>query len=85
MITLDHTTVVNLDENGKPKAYEKSSIEFLRNRIEGKNQMHFKLNCSIIFFCCCFKNFKIKITNRCYNMIKDIRHNEFIIFKLFIV
>jgi len=28
IIRIDHTTMVNLDKNGKPKALGKSSIEF---------------------------------------------------------
>ena len=33
IITIDETTMVNVDENGKPKAHGKTTIEFVRNRI----------------------------------------------------
>ena len=33
IITIDQTTMVNLDENGKPKAHGKSGIEFVRDRM----------------------------------------------------
>ena len=33
IITIDHTTMVNLDEEGKPKAHGKTQIEFVKNRL----------------------------------------------------
>ena len=33
IITIDQTTMVNLDENGKPKAHGKTQIEFVKDRI----------------------------------------------------
>ncbi|WP_264550988.1 acyl-CoA thioesterase [Flavobacterium sp. N2038] len=33
IITIDETTMVNLDENGKPKAHGKTQIEFVKDRI----------------------------------------------------
>lgn len=33
IITIDETTMVNVDENGKPKAHGKTEIEFVKNRI----------------------------------------------------
>lgn len=33
IITIDETTMVNVDENGKPKSHGKTTIEFVRNRI----------------------------------------------------
>lgn len=38
------TTIVNLDENGKPKARGKSSIKFVKRSILKKNTTPFKLN-----------------------------------------
>ncbi len=34
IITIDETTMVNVDENGKPKAHGKTTIEFVKNRIK---------------------------------------------------
>mgnify|MGYP003457028516 CR=1 FL=1 len=34
IITIDKTTMVNADENGKPKAHGKTTIEFVKNRIK---------------------------------------------------
>ena len=34
IITIDKTTMVNVDENGKPKAHGKTTIEFVKNRIK---------------------------------------------------
>ena len=31
IITIDHTTMVNLDEEGKPKAHGKTQIEFVKD------------------------------------------------------
>jgi len=36
IITVDHIVMVNLDENGLPKAHGKSKIEFVRDRLEAK-------------------------------------------------
>jgi acyl-CoA thioesterase YciA len=33
IITIDETTMVNVDENGKPKAHGKTEIEFVKDRI----------------------------------------------------
>ncbi|WP_316632653.1 hotdog domain-containing protein [uncultured Flavobacterium sp.] len=33
IITIDQTTMVNLDENGKPKAHGKTQIEFVKDRL----------------------------------------------------
>ena len=33
IITIDHTTMVNLDEDGKPKAHGKTQIEFVKDRL----------------------------------------------------
>jgi len=33
IITIDHTTMVNLDENGKPKPHGKTQIEFVKDRL----------------------------------------------------
>ena len=33
IITIDSTTMVNLDENGKPKAHGKTEIEFVKDRL----------------------------------------------------
>lgn len=33
IITIDTITMVNLDEEGKPKAHGKTQIEFVRNRV----------------------------------------------------
>ena len=33
IITIDETTMVNLDENGKPKAHGKTQIEFVKDRL----------------------------------------------------
>ncbi|KQX00626.1 acyl-CoA thioesterase [Flavobacterium sp. Root420] len=33
IITIDHTTMVNLDEEGKPKAHGKTQIEFVKDRL----------------------------------------------------
>lgn len=33
IITIDQTTMVNLDENGKPAAHGKTQIEFVKDRI----------------------------------------------------
>ena len=33
IITIDHTTMVNLDENGKPKQHGKTQIEFVKDRL----------------------------------------------------
>ena len=33
IITIDTITMVNLDEDGKPKAHGKTQIEFVRNRV----------------------------------------------------
>ncbi|MDR7371580.1 hotdog domain-containing protein [Flavobacterium aquidurense] len=33
IITIDNTTMVNLDENGKPKAHGKTQIEFVKDRL----------------------------------------------------
>lgn len=33
IITIDSTVMVNLDENGKPKAHGKTAIEFVKDRI----------------------------------------------------
>ena len=34
IITIDATTMVNLGENGKPKAHGKTQIEFVKDRLE---------------------------------------------------
>ena len=34
IITIDATTMVNLGENGKPKAHGKTKIEFVKDRLE---------------------------------------------------
>jgi len=34
IITVDNITMVNLDENGKPKPHGKTEIEFVKNRLE---------------------------------------------------
>ncbi|OXA81611.1 Acyl-CoA hydrolase [Flavobacterium aquidurense] len=33
IITIDQTTMVNLDEDGKPKAHGKTQIEFVKDRL----------------------------------------------------
>jgi len=33
IITIDHTTMVNLGEDGKPKAHGKTKIEFVKDRL----------------------------------------------------
>jgi acyl-CoA hydrolase len=33
IITIDHTTMVNLDEDGKPKPHGKTQIEFVKDRL----------------------------------------------------
>ena len=33
IITIDETTMVNLDENGKPRAHGKTQIEFVKDRL----------------------------------------------------
>ena len=33
IITIDHTTMVNLDEDGKPKPHGKTKIEFVKDRL----------------------------------------------------
>jgi acyl-CoA thioesterase YciA len=33
IITIDETTMVNVDENGKPKAHGKTTIEFVKDRM----------------------------------------------------
>jgi acyl-CoA thioesterase YciA len=33
IITIDNTTMVNLDEDGKPKPHGKTQIEFVKNRL----------------------------------------------------
>jgi acyl-CoA hydrolase len=33
IISIDETTMVNLDENGKPKAHGKTQIEFVKDRL----------------------------------------------------
>ncbi|WP_428233036.1 acyl-CoA thioesterase [Flavobacterium sp.] len=33
IITIDQTTMVNLDESGKPKAHGKTQIEFVKDRL----------------------------------------------------
>lgn len=33
IITIDHTTMVNLDEEGKPKPHGKTQIEFVKDRL----------------------------------------------------
>lgn len=33
IITIDHTTMVNLDEEGKPKPHGKTKIEFVKDRL----------------------------------------------------
>ena len=33
IITIDHTTMVNLDEGGKPKPHGKTQIEFVKDRL----------------------------------------------------
>ncbi|MEN2399527.1 hotdog domain-containing protein [Flavobacterium sp. MC2016-06] len=33
IITIDETTMVNLDESGKPKAHGKTQIEFVKDRL----------------------------------------------------
>ncbi|MFH6936967.1 acyl-CoA thioesterase [Flavobacterium sp. YO12] len=33
IITIDETTMVNLDENGKPSAHGKTQIEFVKDRL----------------------------------------------------
>ncbi len=34
IITVDNITMVNLDENGKPKAHGKTQMEFVKNRLK---------------------------------------------------
>src|SRR5690606_7212044 len=34
IITVDNITMVNLDENGKPKAHNKHQIEYVKDRLE---------------------------------------------------
>ncbi len=34
IITIDHTTMVNLGDNGKPKAHGKTEIEFVKDRLQ---------------------------------------------------
>ena len=34
IISIDSTTMVNLDSNGKPKAHGKTEIEFIKDRLE---------------------------------------------------
>lgn len=36
IITVDKITMVNLDENGKPKAHGKTQIEFVKDRLSKK-------------------------------------------------
>ena len=36
IITVDRITMVNLDENGKPKAHGKTEIEYVIDRLAGK-------------------------------------------------
>ncbi len=36
IITVDKITMVNLDENGKPKAHGKTKIEFVKDRLSKK-------------------------------------------------
>ena len=33
IITIDHTTMVNLDADGKPKAHGKKAIEYVKDRL----------------------------------------------------
>lgn len=33
IITIDETTMVNVDENGKPKAHGKTTIEYVKDRL----------------------------------------------------
>ena len=35
ILTIDAITMVNLDEQGKPKPHGKTEIEFVKNRLEG--------------------------------------------------
>jgi acyl-CoA hydrolase len=34
IITIDHTTMVNLGSDGKPKPHGKTEIEFIKDRLE---------------------------------------------------
>ena len=36
IITIDETTMVNVDENGKPKAHGKTTVEFVKNSVQNK-------------------------------------------------
>jgi acyl-CoA hydrolase len=37
ILTIDSITMVNLDENGKPKPHGKSEIEFVKDRLTRKD------------------------------------------------
>lgn len=37
IVTVDHIIMVNLDENGKPRAHGKTKIEFVKDRLSLKN------------------------------------------------
>jgi len=37
IITVNNITMVNLDENGKPKPHNKTQIEYVKDRINLKN------------------------------------------------
>ncbi len=37
ILTVENITMVNLDENGKPKPHGKTEIEFVRNRLDFKS------------------------------------------------
>ena len=39
IITVDKITMVNLDENGKPKEHGKSKIEYVKDRLSGRNKL----------------------------------------------
>lgn len=38
IITVDNITMVNLDENGKPIPHGKTKIEYVKDRLENKNE-----------------------------------------------